>query len=201
MEVIEPLVKSQYGYLTETDLENTINRYINTLRDPDDIYDIKTMYFYGLLRYIYKYNIQYVLPPEHTNHNYPLMDSIFYRVYLPICYHFKRVPSVHSFIIHLLDYDLNSIYDLRAGVYRGSGAKPNPDAARYVAKWEAVTTSDLLDYVVHSSSIGGMFRLKTKGFSEEQRITVNVASSAPTLDTQQLGALVQNEYLLPPETE
>jgi hypothetical protein len=46
-----------------------------------------------------------------------------------------------------------------------------------------------------------MFRLKTKGFSEEQRITVNVASAAPTLDTTQLGALVQNEYLLPPETE
>lgn len=201
MEVLEPLVKTDRGFITEADLENTINRFINTLHDTNEIYDAKSMQFYGLLRYIYKYNIQYVLPIDNTKHDYALMDTIFYRVFLPICYHFRRVPSVHSFIIHLLNYDITNIYDIRTGLYSGSDAKPNPTAAGYIAKWEAACTSDLLEYVVHTSSIGGMFRLKTKGFSEEQRITIQAAGDAPTLDTKQIHTLVQNDYVLPPNNE
>ena len=201
MEVVNALVQSERGFITEYDLENTIQRYMNKLDNPQDLYNTKNMLFYNLLRYIYKCNIQYILPEDNTKHDYELMDKIYFTCFIPICYHFGRIPSVHSFIIHFLNYDITNIYDIRTGLYSGSDAKPNPAAAGYIAKWEAASTSDLLDYVVHSNSIGGMFRLKTKGFSEEQRITVNVASAAPTLDTQQLGTLAQNDVLMLPDSE
>lgn len=200
MEVVNALVQSERGFITEYDLENTIQNYTNKLEHPEDLYNIKNMLFYGLLREIYNRNIQYVLP-EGPKHNYNLLDAIFYKIYIPICYHYGRVPSIHSFIIHLCGLDLNIFYDIRTGVYRANDTKPNPQTAALVAKWETACNGDLIEYVVHSNSIGGMFRLKTKGFSEEQRITVNVASAAPTLDTTQLGTLAQSDVLTLPESE
>ena len=199
IDIYNTLVTSDRGTITEYDIQECIDRYSNTLHNPEELYNNKSMLFNGLLRYIYTHKIRYVLP-ETLQHDYKLLDSIFINIYIPLTMYFNRVPSVNTFCNHLINIYIDDIYDTRTGTHRPShNSKVNPITRAYIAKWDELCNTELIDYIVHTSSIGGIFRAKTKGFREEQTIKLEVSQDAPTLDTKQIDSIVNTELPELPE--
>ena len=184
-EIENVLINNECGIITEKDIEKSINEYSLSLQDPNELYNSKNMLFNGLLRYIYKHNIQYIIPDTYSN-DYMLFDNIFYSIYLPLCYKYNRVPSINSFANHLLNKHISYIYDLKTGSYRDiSGSKVNINVLTIIKNWEEICNGDLSDYIVHTSSIGGIFRAKTKGFRENDTIKIELRDN-PVLDLKQI---------------
>ena len=198
--VINVLVKSERGFLTELDIQNSIEAYKDTLIDPDELFNNKSFRFNGLLRYIHSHNIKSILPNT-RRYNYELLDNIFCNIYIPLCYIYNHVPSVSNFICHLIQSDINNIYDIKTGTYRSYGSKVNPELQRFVLKWDSICDSDLVDYITHTNSIGGIFRAKTKGFQEQQSIKLEIDVQAPTLDTKQISTGLQSDLPMLPNDE
>ena len=179
------LINNQCGIITERDIEKSIEQYSLSLQDPSELYNSKNMLFNGLLRYIYKHNIQYIIPDTYEN-DYVLYDNIFYSIYLPLCYKYNRVPSINNFANHLLNKHISYFYDLKTGSYRDiSGSKVNINVLSIIKNWEEICNGDLSDYIVHTSSIGGIFRAKTKGFRENDTIKIELRDN-PVLDLKQI---------------
>ena len=201
MDIYNTLVTTDNGNITEYDIQECIDRYIDTLKDPNDIYNNKTMSFNGLLRFIYNTKLKHIV--KHSNdhdYNYPVLDSIFTSIYLPLCYKFNHVPSVSNYCNHLINIYISNIYDIRTGLYRPDyTAKVNPITRSYITKWDEMCDTDLVDYIVHTNSIGGIFRAKTKGFREEQPIKLEISVQAPTLDTKQLDRIANTETPILPD--
>lgn len=183
------LINNQCGIITEKDIEKSIEQYSLSLQDPSELYNSKNMLFNGLLRYIYKHNIQYIIPNTYEN-DYVLYDNIFYSIYLPLCYKYNRVPSINNFANHLLNKHISYLYDLKTGSYRDiSGSKVNINVLSIIKNWEEVCNGDLSDYIVHTSSIGGIFRAKTKGFRENDTIKIELREN-PVLDLKQIQSAI-----------
>ena len=81
--------------ITEYELEKHINQYIETLNNPDDIYKLHRT-FNGLLLYLYKHLIRYVLPNNYNN-DYELLDTIFTDIYIPLCYLYKLYLRIYIY--------------------------------------------------------------------------------------------------------
>ena len=114
----------------------------------------------------------------------------------------NRVPNVNTFCNHLINIYIDSIYDIRTGSFRPDFKyKVNPNIQSLIAKWDEICNTELVDYVVHTNSIGGMFRMKTKGFREEQPIKLEISVQAPSLDTKQISTGIQNDVPLLPNNE
>ena len=84
--------------LTSQDLERHIEEYINTLHDRDDIYNKSTKAFNGLLLYLYRNVLRYIIPDTYKN-DYDLYNIIFYELYVPLSYRFGRTCSINLFCI------------------------------------------------------------------------------------------------------
>ena len=59
--------------------------------------------------------------------------------------------------------------------------------------YDSACNSDLIDFIVQTSSIGGIFRAKTKGFREEQTIRIDTVTASPMLNTSQINTLLQSD--------
>lgn len=199
IDIYNTLVTSEKGSISEYDIEQCINSYLDTLSEPNEIYNNRNMLFNGLLHYIYNNKIKYILPNAYNN-DYALLDIIFMRIYLPLCYKYSRVPSIMNFACHLVnEVSITTLYDIKTGSYHADGSKVNINAYTFINKWESYCNSDLVDYIVHTNSIGGIFRAKTKGFREEQPIKLEISVQAPTLDTKQLDRIANTETPILPD--
>ena len=183
------LINNQQGIITEQDIKKSIDNYSLSLPDPSELYNSKNFLFTGLLRYIYKHNIKYIVP-DSIRYDYELYNNIFFSIYLPLCYKFNRVPSINNFCNHLLNIDISYIYDLKTGSYRNEqGTKVNINTLSIIRKWDEKCNGDLSDYIVHTSSIGGIFRAKTKGFRENDTIKIELRDN-PVLDLKQIQSAI-----------
>lgn len=191
------LVKNRKGIITQKDIEISIDEYQSTLRNPEELYSQKSMVFNGLLRHIYKTNIKPILPDKQQN-DYLLLDNIFIYIYLPLCYSFNRLPSISTYCNHLVNISYSNIYNIKNGVFV-NGYKVNKDIQVIIKKWDEYCTTDLVDNIIHTNSIGCIFRAKTIGFSEQQNINIQVTpQNVPALDVNQLEQIAQSDEITPP---
>ena len=199
IDIYNSLVTTERGNVTEYDIEQAIEEYTHKLPNPELLYT-KAITFEGLVRYIYNHCISNIMPNTNNRYNYNALDNVFNNIYIPLCMYCNRVPNVNTFCNHLINIYIDSIYDIRTGSFRPDFKyKVNPNIQSLIAKWDEICNGELTDYVVHTSSIGGMFRMKTKGFREEQPIKLEISVQAPTMDTKQLDSIANAETPILPD--
>lgn len=195
------LIDCERGVLTVSDIQNTIDEYLDSLRNPDDIYSNKPMIFNGLLELIYRRNIKRVLPNTYNN-DYELLDDIFRNIYLYLCYMFNYVPNISTFCNHLVHIDISNCYNINNGFYRKDGSKVNNNTYSIYKNWEQICNGDLFGHIAQTGSVGGIFVAKVKGFSDQPQpgpqITVNLA---PGIEEKQLARLAASVVPGLPESD
>ena len=173
--------------ITEYELEKHINNYIDTLNNPDDIYNKSTKAFNGLLLYLYKHLIKYILPNTY-NYNYELLDIIFREIYVNLSYRYNRTCSINLFCI-LVGIDYNYFYDIKTGTYKNTGIIVNPNNVNIIKNWINYCNSELIEDVVTTNGIGSMFRAKVHGFREDNTTNVSITVNLPQVSESQLQKL------------
>lgn len=183
------LIDCERGIISASDIQTTIEEFLDTLRNPDDIYSNKPMIFNGLLEYIYKRNVKRILPNTYNN-DYELLDDIFRNIYLYLCYMFNYVPNISTFCNHLCHIDMNNIYNIKTGFNIIDGSKVNINSMRICKNWDSICNGDLFGHIAQTGSVGGIFVAKVKGFSDQPQpgpaVTVNLA---PGIEEKQLARL------------
>ena len=190
IEMDEILVSTNNGLVTTNDIQRSIDEYLSKLPDPESIYKNKPMLFNGLLEYIYTKNLQKLFSDNRYN-DYELIDVIFYRVYINLCYMFSYVPMITTFINHMVHIDISNVYSIRDGVrynnIQSSNDVYNSRLYAYVTKWISVCDGDLFSHIAHTGSVGGMFVAKVKGYSDQPQTMANISISlTPRIDEKQL---------------
>lgn len=190
MQPEEILVSCESGIITSSDIQRSINEYLNKLHDPNDIYSNKPMIFNGLLEYIFTKNIKHILPNSNFI-NYELLDTIFNRIYLNLCYSFSYVPMVTTYTAHLIHIDISYVYTIKNGLRldNDSNREYNIKLHSLVSKWLAICDSDLFNHIAQTGSIGGMFLAKVKGYSDQPQQSITIALETPRIDEKQLTRL------------
>ena len=190
MQPEEILVSCEAGIITSSDIQRSINEYLAKLHDPNDIYSNKPMIFNGLLEHIFTKNIKHIIPNSNFI-NYELLDDIFNRIYLNLCYSFSYVPMVTIFCNHLIHLDIANIYTIKDGlrVNNNSNREYNNKLNLLISKWLSVCDSDLFTHIAHTGSIGGMFLAKVKGYSDQPQQSITIALETPRIDEKQLARL------------
>ena len=165
--------------LTDTQIEiyrNEIDilcdNYIHSLPDENMIY--KSTVFSGMLNYLYRNKIKYIIEQYRKDNNlndyynnYDLLDVIFNNIYIDICTRFNIVPSIIQFSV-FVNVDNGTLSDIKSGVYRDNGSKVNPINCQTVKKWYATCESMLLSKATNENSIGSIFALKSNfGYVEK----------------------------------
>ena len=191
-EIDDTIVTSKEGkYITKTEIQNSIDNYINTLYKPDDIFNNKPMVFNGLLEYIYKHNIKPIIPNTY-NYDWQLLDNVFDNIYINLCYTFSYIPMVSIFCNHLVHIDIKYIYNIKDGIRVTDNSKVNPNIIRYIQKWLNICDSDLFTHIAQTNGVGGMFVAKIRGYSDQpQQIAVNISADVPKLDLKQIASIGQ----------
>lgn len=199
-EIDDIIVKSNEGkYITKTEIQNSIDRYIKSLYNPDDIFNNKPMIFNGLLEYIYRHNIKPIIPNTY-NYDWQLLDNVFENIYINLCYTFSYIPMVTIFTNHLVHIDIKYIYNIKDGIRVMDDNKVNPNIVRYIQKWISICNGDLFTHIAQTNSIGSIFIAKVKGFSDQpQQISVNINADVPKLDLKQIASIGQTGNIETPD--
>ena len=188
IEMDEILVSTNTGLVTANDIQRSIDEYLSKLPDPESIYKNKPMLFNGLLEYIYTKNLQKLFSANRYN-DYELIDNIFDRIYINLCYMFSYVPMVTVFCNHLIHLDISNIYTIKHGIRldNDSNREYNIKLNSLVSKWLTVCDSDLFSHIAHTGSVGGMFVAKVKGYSDQPQTMANISIAlTPRIDEKQL---------------
>lgn len=157
------------------------SQYIQSLPDETMIY--KSTVFSGMLNYLYRNKIRYIIEQyrndnnlNHYNNNYELLDSIFNNIYIDLCSRYNIVPSIIQFCV-FCNIDNGTLSDIRNGIYRDNGYKVNSEKCQTVKKWFNTCESMLLSKATNENSIGSIFALKSNfGYVEK-------GSEPPTAET------------------
>ena len=190
-EIDDILVSCKAGVITSKDIQISINNYLETLYNPNEIYNNKPMLFNGLLEYIYKHNIKHLLQYNETNNNYnwEFLNDVFINIYLNLCYSFNYLPMVSTFVYHMVHINIQYIYTIKNGLY-SNGEKVISNANEYIKEWLEYCDSDLFNHIAQNNSVGGMFVAKVRGYSDQPTpaaaITVNLT---PNIDEKQLKSI------------
>lgn len=190
----DALITCKNGVITSAEIEGVITQYESTLKDPNLLETGKnTGMFNALLRNIKKYCIKEIYRKDNGDLDYTVLDNIFDYIYIPLCYKYNHIPSIHNFIYHLIQVDLSCMYDVKKGIYPNDGSRVNKLHSEILRKWDRVCDSDLLDYVVATSSIGGIFRAKTKGYREEQTVYLSPIQNTAKISEKDLQEIAEKE--------
>ena len=168
--------------ITEYELEKYINQYLDTLNNRDDIYKLHRT-FNGLLLYLYKHLIRYILPDNYNN-DYELLDNIFNNIYIPLCYLYNHIPNIANYCI-LVHLNYAYFYDLKSGTYVNGGIVNNKHR-EIVKKWIDICNGELIEDIIHRNSIGSMFLAKVHGFREDNASNINITINTPMISEKQL---------------
>ena len=141
-----------------SDIELIESEYIESLPDESLIY--KSNCFNGLLLKIYQTVLVNILPKGYRN-DYILLNDIFYKVYLPLCFRYNISPTIIQFCSVLTGIDNTNISDIKNGVFRNGYPVKDVNATQIVKSWYAVCESGLLSRAVNDNSIGAIFSLKS----------------------------------------
>lgn len=184
-EIDDILIDCKQGILTQNDIERSIEEYTNTLPNPDVLYLNGHKSFNNLLLYIYRHNIKSILPDTYR-HDYELLDDIFKNIYMPLTYRYNRIASINNYCI-LVNIDYSLFYDIKNGEYRSTNDNVRLNTSQIIKKWINICNGELIDNVMHTGNVGGIFTAKTRGFTDTPtqatQITVNLS---PMIDAKQL---------------
>lgn len=177
--------------LTRKELQSCVNMFLSTLKNPDDIYNNKPMLFNGLLEFIYRHKIKYIIP-DTIEYDWKLLDELFDNVYIYLCYIFGYVPFLTTFTSHLVKIDVKYIYNIKTGIRQTDDRKVNPNTVRYIQKWLNICDTDLFNHVLQNNSVGGMFVAKVRGYSDQpQNISVSISAETPKIDLKQISTIAK----------
>lgn len=187
-ELDEILIDCKRGIITQNDIERSIEEYINTLPDPDVLYINGHKSFNNLLLYIYRHNIKSILPDTYR-HDYSLLDDIFSNIYIPLTYRYNRISSINNFCL-LVNIDYSLFYDIKNGIYKANDSRVSLDNSNYIKKWINICNGELIDNVMHTGNVGGIFVAKTRGFTDTPQTALqNPVNLTPNIDEKQLNVV------------
>lgn len=170
--------------LYQSEIDILCDEYISTLHDESMIY--KSTVFSGMLSYIYRNKLKYIIPDTYNN-DYKLLDSIFDNVYIDLCTKYNIVPNIIQFTV-LCNFDNTKLTEIKNGIYR-DGSRVNPDTCKTVKKWYSVCESMLLSKATNESSIGSIFALKSNyGYRDNDIPTIQVTTKQENSTPEQLSA-------------
>ena len=163
----------------ENKIKYYADEYINTLDDPDLIYNNPSL-FTGMIKYIYKhlfkpgkndkvlYNTNTLLDTGDIG----LLDDI-WSVYTELCYKYSKRPTILNFSL-MIGVDNRTIDTWRRGEFRAGDDGASSAHSQTVKKWLAECESSLVDGATEKNSVGCIFALKANyGYTETpQKIEV-----------------------------
>ena len=189
----------------ESKIQILCDEYINTLNNPEDIYNNPSL-FTGMLKYIYKhlfkprkndkvlYNSNSVLDTS----NIELLDSI-WNIYTELCYRYGKRPTLLNFSL-LVGISNDTFTTWRQGDFRAEGGGTSSLHCRTVKKWQKECESSLVDGATEKNSIGCIFALKANyGYSETPQRVEIVNGQAPEQIAADIAARHSIGQMQPPE--
>lgn len=216
-----PLIETKYANIYPADIERVEENYINSLPDPDSIYNINA--FIGLL---FRLNREVVAPALKRpgdiktgakGYSIETMDAVFYHVFIPLISKYRITPTIGLFM-YLIGIDSSVVdrwkkpsnnididnSDSSIDIYSNSNtcnlsSKSNIDKYSYYRKWNNYIEQWILGNVANTNSIGGMFTLKAVyGYSDAQTIRLEAQETRPAINAAQLDRIA-GEAAAPPE--
>lgn len=164
----------------ETSLFETAQEYINKMDDPEEIYKNNGL-FVDMLKYIYKYNLVYVLKNDQgtaNRYDYGLLDKVF-NIYTSLVYKYKqnKRPSILEFSIftHISN---ESLYSSMRGDRNKLTSKDLENVKRWVKECENSLTN--------TDSVFSIFLLKSKYGYNDNLGTVPYENQGPALIASEL---------------
>lgn len=216
-----PLIETKYADIYPADIERVEQNYIQSLPDPDSIYNINA--FIGLLFRLHREVIAPALKrpgtanPGRQGYDVQAMDSIFYNVFIPLIAKYRITPTIGLFmylvgltsaiidnwkknIDNTIYSDNDSDIDIHSTTYSDSvRVKNNYTKLTYYQKWNNYIEQWILGNVTNTNSIGGMFHLKTVyGYTEAQTIRIEAQETRPAINAAQLDRIA-GEAAEPPQ--
>ena len=215
-----PLIETKYANIYPADIERVEENYIQSLPDPDSIYNINA--FIGLL---FRLNREVVAPALKRpgdiktgakGYDINAMNEIFYHVFIPLISKYRITPTIGMFMYLIgidssvidrwkkpnntsIDIDNIDIYDSSNNCNVSS--KSNIDKYSIYQKWNSYIEQWILGNVTNTGSIGGMFHLKTVyGYTEAQTIRIEAQETRPAINAAQLDRIA-GEAAAPPQIE
>ena len=189
----------------ESKIQILCDEYINTLNNPEDIYNNPSL-FTGMLKYIYKhlfkprkndkvlYNSNSVLDTS----NIELLDNI-WNIYTELCYKYGKRPTLLNFSL-LVGISNDTFTTWRQGDFRAEGGGTSSLHCRTVKKWQKECESSLVDGATEKNSIGCIFALKANyGYSETPQRVEIVNGQAPEQIAADIAARHSIGQIQPPE--
>lgn len=184
-EIDEILIDCKQGILTQNDIERSIEEYTNTLPDPEVLYINGHKSFNNLLLYIYRHNIKSILPNTYR-HDYKLLDDIFKNIYIPLTYRYNRIASINNYCL-LVNIDYSLFYDIKNGEYRHNDSRVTFENTQIIKNWISMCNGELIDNVMHTGNVGGIFVAKTRGFTDTPQSAPPITDNlTPNIDENQL---------------
>lgn len=163
----------------ENKIKYYADEYINTLDDPDLIYNNPSL-FTGMIKYIYKHlfkpgkndKVLYNANTLLDTGDIELLDNI-WGIYTELCYKYSKRPTILNFSL-MIGVDNRTIDTWRRGEFRAGEDGASSAHSQTVKKWLAECESSLVDGATERNSIGCIFALKANyGYTETpQKIEV-----------------------------
>ena len=216
-----PLIETKYANIYPADIERVEENYINSLPDPDSIYNINA--FIGLLFQLHREVVAPALKrpgtanPGRQGYDIQAMDSVFYNVFIPLIAKYRITPTIGLFmyltglttaVIDNWKKNIdNTIYsdnedniDIYSTTYSDRvRVNNNYTKLTYYQKWNNYIEQWILGNVTNTNSIGGMFALKAVyGYSDAQTIRIEAQETRPAINAAQLDRIA-GEAAAPPE--
>lgn len=194
IEILKP--DKIYINLDDSNINDIVDDYIATLRDPDIIYSQKGNTFTGLIKKLHKrLNI--------TNEIYEDINLLndLWETYTELCYRFSQNPTIMEFAI-LIGCSRETIYSWQRGEYRQDVcARLNLSRSDTVQKWADECKMGRYKSAA-AGNVGGIFLCKAvDGMAETAPIQVNATDQHKTIEqiAHERGLeLHENDKQLPP---
>ena len=211
-----PVVQTKYGTIYPADVERVEYNYIQSLPDPDSIYNINS--FIGLLFILHREIIKPVMlkpgevRPGTRGYDIRVLDIIFYNIFIPLIAKYHITPTIGMFM-YLIGIDSSIINTWKKksnnintennidNVYSNYNDDSNYIKYSHYVKWNNYIEQWILGAVVNTNSIGGMFALKSVyGYSDAQTIRIEAQETRPAINAAQLDRIA-GEAATPPQIE
>lgn len=181
----------------QSEIQQLCDEYISTLPDESMIY--KSTVFSGMLSYIYRNKLKYIIYKSKADnnintfyHDYKLLDDIFNTVYIDLCTRYNIIPTVLQFCI-LCNIPREHVTDLKQGIYRQDGYKVKPETVQIVKKWFNTCESMTLSRAGNESSIGSIFLSKAVyGYSDAPVQQLEIIDNRQNETPQQIAERFRN---------
>ena len=165
----------------ESHVYELVDKYIESLRNPDDIYENNGL-FVGMLKYIYRYYVKFLLGnteyKDIYRYDYKILNDLFH-IYTNLVYNYKKnkQPYINEFCI-FVNIDRTMLYRIRQGDVK----KATQTDIENIKKWFSECEQALLN----TDSVGSIFRLKAMFNYNDNLAPIPVEMQGTVLSVSQL---------------